>query len=122
MFQVFDVLFSGLLKSSKKFQMRDDGLDALVDHILRLFRADKAISANATRRPVWRKAGFEYENWNMTTYLNVNERPNRESPDFRRIRPFDYQESRSSTRRQKKEWERTSENMFHKKERTVLKT
>jgi hypothetical protein len=36
-FQVLDVLLYGLLKRSKKFPMRDDGLDAHVDHILRLF-------------------------------------------------------------------------------------
>jgi hypothetical protein len=44
-FQVRDILLFGLLKHSKKFQMRDDGLDAHVDHMLRLFRAYETVTA-----------------------------------------------------------------------------
>jgi hypothetical protein len=73
-FQVLDALLFGLLKRSKKFQMRDDGLDAHVGHILRLFRAYETLTVSTTMRAAWRKAGFEYENRSMTRYLSVNER------------------------------------------------
>jgi hypothetical protein len=73
--------------------MRDDGLDVHVDYILRLFRAYEAITASTEIRTAWRKARFEYENRNRTTYLRVNERQVHESPDFRDVWSFDYQES-----------------------------
>jgi hypothetical protein len=65
--------------------MRDDGLDAHMDHILRLFRAYETVTASTTIRAAWRKVGFEYENRSTTTHLNVNEPEIRESPDFREI-------------------------------------
>jgi hypothetical protein len=49
--------------------------------------------ASTTIRAVWRQTGFEYENRNMTTYLNINERQVRESRDFLEIWMFDYHES-----------------------------
>jgi hypothetical protein len=89
---VLDVLLFGIIKRSKKCQMRDAGLSVDVDHILRLFRAYEAATTSATIRAAWMKAGFEYENRNMTTYLSVNERQIRESCDFREICMFDYHE------------------------------
>jgi hypothetical protein len=49
-FQVLEILLFGLMKHSKKFQMRDDGLDAHVNHILRLFRAYETVTASITIR------------------------------------------------------------------------
>jgi hypothetical protein len=72
-FQVLDVLLFGLVKRSKKYQIRDDALPIHVDHILRLFRADEAAMASITIRAAWRQTGFEYENRNVTTFLSINE-------------------------------------------------
>jgi hypothetical protein len=111
--QVLDVLLFGIMKRSKKYQMRDDWLSLDVDHILRLFRAYEAVTTSTTIRAAWRKAGFEYENRNMTTYLSVNERQIRESSDFREIWMFDWQNQR---------WGWINEPMFRKKQRTMLKS
>jgi hypothetical protein len=119
-FQVLDVLLFGLLKRSKRFQMRDDGLDAHVDHISRLVRAYETVTACTTIKAAWGKAEFEYENRSMTTYVSVNEQQIRESPDFREIWRFDYRESRLSTRRQKQERGWINKKMLCKTERTTL--
>jgi hypothetical protein len=55
----------------------------------------------------------------MMTYLSVNERQIRESPDFCEICMFDYRESRLSARHQKQEWGWIHE-IFRKKERTMI--
>jgi ABC-type sulfate transport system substrate-binding protein len=81
--QVLDVRLFGLLKGSKKFQMRVDGLDADVYRILRFFRAYEIVTASTTIMAAWRKAVFEYENRSMATNLSVNERQIREPSDFR---------------------------------------
>jgi hypothetical protein len=73
-FQVFDVLLFGFLKGSKKVQMRDDGLDTHVNHILRIFRAYETVTTSTTITAAWMKLGFEYENRSITTYLSGNER------------------------------------------------
>jgi hypothetical protein len=112
-FQVLDVLLLGLLKRSKKFQMRDNGLDAHMDHILRLFRAYETVTASTTTSVAGRKAGFEYGNRSTTTHLRVNKRQIRESPDFREVWMFDYHESWLSARRQKEEWGWINEKMLH---------
>jgi hypothetical protein len=112
-FQILDVLFFGLLKRSKKFQMRDDGLDAHVGHILRLFRAYETVTASTTIGAAWRKTGFEYENRSIMMYFSVNERQIREWPDFREIWMFDYHASGLSARRQKQEWGSINEKMLH---------
>jgi hypothetical protein len=47
-FQVLGVLLFGLVKGSKKYQMRDDRVSLHVDHILQLFRAYEAAMASTT--------------------------------------------------------------------------
>jgi hypothetical protein len=119
-FQVLDVLLFGLIKRSKKYQMRDDGLSECVDHILRLFRGYEAAMGSTTIRAAWTQAGFEYENRNLTTYLNINEQKIRDSPDFREIWNFDYHEPQLSARRQSQRWGWINEHMFRKREQTML--
>jgi hypothetical protein len=100
--------------------MRDDGLDAHVDHTLGLFRVYETVTVSTTIMAAWRKAGFEYQNRSMTTYFSINERQIHESPDFREIWMFNYHENRPSARRQKQECRWINEKMFRKKERTVF--
>jgi hypothetical protein len=49
-FQVLDVLLFGIMKRSKMYQMRDDGLSVHVYHILRLFRAYEAATTKVRRK------------------------------------------------------------------------
>jgi hypothetical protein len=73
-FKFWTYSYSGLPSDPKKYQIRDDTLPVHIDHILRLFRTDKAAMASTTIRAAWRQTGFEYENRNMTTYLSINKR------------------------------------------------
>jgi hypothetical protein len=115
-----DVLLFGLVKRSKKYQIRDDPLFIHVDHILRLFRAYEAAMASTTMRAAWRQTGFECENKNMTAYLIINEGQIREPRDFREIWMFDYHESQLSVRRQKQKWGLINEHKFWKEEGAML--
>jgi hypothetical protein len=58
--QVLDVRFFGFLKRSKKFQVRDDGLDAHMGQLLKPFRAYGAVTVKTTIRAARRKAGLKY--------------------------------------------------------------
>jgi ribonuclease BN (tRNA processing enzyme) len=120
-FQVPDVLLSGLVKRSKKYQIRDDALPIHVDHILGLFRVYEAVMASTTIRAAWGQTGLEYEKRNMTTYLSINEGQILESRDFREIWMFDYRECQLSARRQKQKWGWINEHKFRKNERTMLR-
>jgi hypothetical protein len=114
-FQVLDALLFGLVKRSKKYQIRDDTLPIHIDHILRLFRAYEAAMASTTIRAAWRQIGFEYENRNMTMYVSRNEGQIRESRDFREIWMFDYHKSQLSAKRQKQKWGWINEHKFRRK-------
>jgi hypothetical protein len=59
MFQVLSVLRFGLFKRQKKFQMRGDGRDAHVGHVLRLYRAYETVTANTMIRAAWKEAGLD---------------------------------------------------------------
>jgi hypothetical protein len=72
-FQDLDVLLFGLVKRSKKYQIRDDTLPIQFDHMVGIFRAYEAAMASTTIRAAWRQTGFEYETRNTTTYLSINE-------------------------------------------------
>jgi hypothetical protein len=80
--------------------MSDDGLSGDVHPIWRLFRASETVTMSTAIRAAWRKAGFEYENRNMTKYLSVNDRQIRESSDFREIGMFDSHYGQLSAMRQ----------------------
>jgi hypothetical protein len=49
-FQILTVVLFGLVKRSKKYQIRENTLPAHVDHILRLSRAYEAAMASKTIR------------------------------------------------------------------------
>jgi hypothetical protein len=103
------------------FPMRDRKLSLYLDHILRLFRAYEAAMASATIRAAQDSAGFEYEDIDMTTYANRNERKIQEPRDFQDIWMLDYHQTTLSARRQKQQWGWMNADMFRKEERRKLK-
>jgi hypothetical protein len=63
LFQVLDLLLVGRLKSAKKYLPRNDQASALIDHIIRTFKACETVTINTMVRAVGRKQGLSMPRW-----------------------------------------------------------
>jgi hypothetical protein len=71
--QVLDALLFSRLKMFKKYLPKDDNEDRDNSHILRIFRAYKAVTTSMIIRASWEKACFSYHQRGGTFYLVVDE-------------------------------------------------
>jgi hypothetical protein len=99
LFQVFDLLLFGRLKSAKKYLPRNDQASASIDHIIRISKAYETVTTSTIVRSCWEKAGFEYAKMGKAFHLLVNDGKIRGSTDFLEVWRINYPLEDLSSRR-----------------------